>query len=457
MSQIYPTAWIQFDIALEDFGQPDPSRIITLSGEPASVRVERNAFNEADTAEVVLDFEDFPFDPRIVRGGIVQVFLADAGEVNQNFWPARTAEQLRDLIVFVGVIDRISSTFNDKHRQFRVEARDYTAYFLDAEIGVTAHASFDFKRNGEPMSLVEIIETVVQDPKRPQTHEIEVEVRDGIPDIFPADYMKRGGTEKVGSRLSRNGETIWGFFTELALYAGVIVYVELDKIVIRRPRTLFVDGVDSERLSTWTVGQNVMSLVKRRALGRQTGIKVIVTSYDPDTKKTRRAEQGEDVALATELVAPKVGNTSRTVEEPPARSVRLITVRGITSQPQLDEIAEQYFELLRHQEMEAVVKTHEMRDSTGRPVQQLCYGDPVTFQISDSAEGFGFIPIEAQVRHLIERGYSPETAEAVTVSLDRMRVPFYVHRVEYQYDSAQGFELELEMRSRRQVDLSGVS
>ena len=72
-----PTAIVRLHLLLDDFGQEGADEnLAPLVFSPIAYHVERNSYLEADTAEVTLDLEEFPIDPRIVRGGTFELYQA---------------------------------------------------------------------------------------------------------------------------------------------------------------------------------------------------------------------------------------------------------------------------------------------------------------------------------------------------------------------------------------------
>jgi hypothetical protein len=451
----YPTAWVHLHLLLEELGQPDPRRMILLAMRPLALRVERNHFQEADKIELEIDGEDFPFDPRVLRGVTVEAFVASSDGVDPNFWTNRNHSQLRDFAVFAGVIDQIESTFDDEHRKFRLTGRDYTAYFLDTEF---ERPALDFAEGGKQLTLVEVLEKLVA--QRSTTTAIEVDDRDGVgAQIIPARYRRKGGTGKEGERKKRHGETVWDVISEIAFEAGVIVYVELDRIVIRRPETIFL-GQTSATPRTFTLGRDVSLLRYSRQLGRQHGISVQVSAFDPDTKKSSvaRALDPQTGASRFEIGAARIGAGPPPVVKETRVPVRPFVVRGITDQTQLQSIADQILEILRHHELEGELEVREFTDTNGRALQDLAYGDAVAIQFSAEVQGFGFQPLDAQVRRLIELGYGHDDARRIVLALDALNVPFYVHRATHRFDakgeSEAAYSVSIEFRGRKQVEVA---
>lgn len=451
---LYPTAWVNLYLMLEDFGQENPDELIELSGPPLAFDVEVNAFVEADTAKVTADFEGFPFDPRVLRGGTVEIFFAEAEKLvsAQDFWLAKTPEELRSYALFAGVVDVPKTIFDDEHRRFELKCRDYTAYFLDAEIEGDA---ITYVEGDRKLSLEDLLRKLVA--QRETTAQLTVEIRDGIAPIYPADFKRRGTDPKTGARRKRHGERVWDVVQELVLEAGLIAYVELDKLVVREPLTLFA-GETSDRLLRWTIGDDVLQIETSRDLGRQHGINVQVTSYDPDDKVTRVAYSPKDAAdePKEEIDAAPVGDGKRRTRKKTTRTtVRPFAVRGITDQEQLQKVADSIREQLRHHELRVEWTGASPFDSQGKPVQRVAYGDPVEFAVAEQLQSILAKSPEEQVRRLLAANYERDQAQKLGTALENLGVPLYVHKARHRFGTrqGQGYTIEIEARSRKSVDL----
>jgi len=453
----HPSAWANLYVRLENFGQSSPDELVHVSGVPLRFTVERNPYNKADTAEIFVDFEDLPLDSRILRGATVELFFGDTGQLFErasDYWLAQDSDALREQAVFLGVVDTTKAVVDDDHRKITLSCRDYTAYFLDAEI---AGDEITYVDRGRRLSFREVLERVVS--QRDTTSAMEV-VLDGAPEIFPADYLRRGDDPVLGKRHARNGETVWDAIQEIAFSAGLIVYVELDRIIVREPRTLYIDGeTDAGRLTRWTLGLDVRSLGMSRDLGRQHGINVQVTSYDPDAKRTLIARSPENPEDEPDLRVPaaKIGTAAkaRRGKKTVRTTFRPYVVRGIEDQAHLQRVADQIREQLRHHELEVEIEANDLVDSEGRRTTALGYGDPVQVAIARPLFSVLSEPVEAQVRRLLALGYDADAAGSIALALDRLRTPFYLHRVTHRFDGRQGggYAITIEARSRKEIDL----
>jgi len=456
MGQVhYPRAWVRAHVRVEDVGQPDPDRLIKLPHPPIELEVVENKWSEANTFRAVVDLEDFPLDPRIIRGVTFEVFLADAGSLDPDFWQKQSLDQMRSHAVCLGVVDEIQTRIDDDWRKTTLKGRDYTAYFLDVETEgkPVAYTGED----GAKLTLLEVLEKIKE--QIPNAEAITFDVDPDVPTLYPADYHTRGTDEKLSTRKKRQGESAWEAMLELCLEGGLILYVELDKIRVRRPTTIFVNqGQDESTWWTWTLGQNLKSLQTSRNMGRQHGINVRVTSYCPDGdggEKIRHANWPKNPVAKLETPASAVADDGEKQQKKTPKVVFTpYLVRGITSAAQLEVIAEQLYNLLRHHELEGEFETDDMVDSNDRPVMGLHYGDPVVFDFSEAFHSVLTLDRAEQVERLLAVGYDEETAQSVARALKSQTIPFYAHTIRHDFRSEDdgGYSLRVEIRSRKQVD-----
>ena len=60
-----------FKPVLNDYGIPNFRQPQEFLAEPISVNVNINRYSEADTFDAVMRWEDFPFDPRLIKNALV--------------------------------------------------------------------------------------------------------------------------------------------------------------------------------------------------------------------------------------------------------------------------------------------------------------------------------------------------------------------------------------------------
>lgn len=460
---IYPVSWCQIFL-IPEIGQKTTKagQYIPIFCQPLELDGELNAYVEADTCKITLDFEDFPFDPRVLRGGVIKVFVDDAGQpiTAGDHFKSLGALELRQRCTFMGVVDEVRSEWQDSGRTTVLECRDFTAFFLDATL-VAATDAITWVKEGKNLTLVEILQDLVSQRDSTKRIEIRVQARtpaevEAITKITPADYKLRASDPATGKRKVRQGETVWDAVQELALEAGLTARIELDQLVLAEPKTLNPEQFDpmKDRVVEFTLGEDVAEYSASRQLGRQHGISVRVSSYNPDTQ----------TILSHQIVDERSQVAASKVETDPEQSkkatatVRPFVVRAYT-QTQVEKIAEAIFTQLRHHELEGSVVTKEMSDRNGHFFTEFRYGDPVIVDASPDMRSVLAESAAEQLDRFLGEGYDQASAEAIAASKEALRVPFYLERVRYRVraDPEDAFDLVVRVRSRKQVILGAAA
>jgi hypothetical protein len=448
----FPQVHIRLSVLMDDVGQEKPKEQIDLPGPPISAGVENNPYNEADTAQVVFAFDDYPFDPRILLGGTLEIFVADVGEVKSGFFDNLSGQKLRDTCVYSGVIDESVSKIGSRGWFATIKSRDYTSIFMDVTVKA---GEILFTNGGSKLSLLDVIEAIVGDI--PAAKQLEIDDRDEIADsIYPADYMARASEETDDEdedtskfKLS-HGTSAWEVMQELCINAGLIIYVELDKLVIRRPTSLFAGEEPKDGSILYLIGGNVSEVTYRREFGRRGDVHVQVTSYDADEGETLIARSPKEDFELKKLAASEVGgrkSKTTTVQVVP------YVVDGVTDQDHLQTIADELRETLIHHELEVEIETRSLYDALGKKVTAFKYGDSLKVGLSDTIIGIAVKTDEEQIQALLDRGWKRADAEKVTSALEKLRNPFYVHERRLAWDRETGLDVTIVARSRQEVKI----
>jgi hypothetical protein len=460
---LYPTALVVVHL-LPELGQETPD-MITFATVPRRLKVEKNDIQSADTIEFELDLEDFPLDPRIIRAVTVEAFIADAGGTGP-FWESLRTDvaTLRKYAIFAGIIDEVTSQI-DSDRVVTMKGRDYSAYLLDAELE-SKELVYGSK------TLVQIIRDLLD--QRETTKAIQIETRgDGIERLVPRTYMIRGDAPKIRSvktlkerdtlhRKKQEGNTAWEVIQEMALLGGVVAYIELDTLVLADPATLNVDDPSSARETHFTLGREIDSYSPCRRMGRRTGVRVIVSSWDVEAGKTRRAGSPKGIlegklgvldAGQDQISAAPLGSAGKAIRV--NAHARPYVVRGIRDQNQLQAIADCIRVQLEHHEMDVSVDVMRLSDSNGKPLQDLRYGDPVAIDIDANFPSSLASPIEDQIARLLSLGYPVADAEALTKAVNQLHVPYWLNGATYSFTEEEDDSLRvtLSLRSRRPIEV----
>jgi hypothetical protein len=456
---LYPTALVVVHL-LPELGQNTPD-MITFATVPRSLKVEKNDIQTADTIEFELDLEDFPLDPRIIRAMTVEAFIADAGNTDPFWETIRTdVATLRKYAIFAGVIDEVTSQI-DTDRVVKLKGRDYSAYLLDAELE-SKELIYGTK------TLVQIIRDLLD--QRETTKAIQIEIRGkGIEKLVPAKYMIRGLAPKIRTiktlkerptnpRKLQHGNTAWEVIQEMALQGGIVAYIDLDTLVLADPATLNIDDPLSLREVHFTLGRDIDTYSPSRRMGRRTGVRVLVSSWDPEQGKTHQAFSPKLSDLKNsgldQIPAVPLGGVGKPTRVPTDHR-RPYVVRGIVDQNQLQAIADCIRIQLEHHEMDVSVDTLRLNDSNGKPLQDLRYGDPVVIDIDANFPSSLASSVEDQIARLLSLGYPVADAQALTKAVNQLHVPYWLNGATYEFSEEEDDSLRvtLGLRSRRPIDV----
>lgn len=452
-----PTGLVRIWLRLEDFGQPKQDELIELVGIPLDVVVKKNDFNTADTFEATVDFEKFPIDARVIKGATVEIYMADGGSYDPEFWNLQTPTFMIDHCVMMGVVDHCKTGIGEDGREATIKGRDYTAYFLDVQAGADPIKWVEDDGTTK-LTFVRVIQDIIAKDQSGNRKAIQVRDPDLVDKIYPGNFLDRGTDSDVGDRKKKQAETIWKILQNIAIYNGHILFMDLDEIVIRRPSTMFLeDGMDESNWSRWTIGEDVKAFNPSRKMGRQQGINVRCLAWtDAGETLVSVRPKPEDAEEKTQIgISSPAGETPET-QPTPQIQYRGYVFQDIDDQDHLDQVADQLFELVRHHELEGDFSTDEMVDSDGNEMWRKVYGDPVVFDISESMESLITLDQDSMIRELLVAGFGEAEARSMVLTIKSKGVPFYFHSIEHRFTSrgdTGGYSMKAEIRSRRQVEV----
>lgn len=489
-----PSVWVRIYLRPPQIGASDANQLLAFECSPISCRVTRADHRSADTWELVFDLEDFPFDPRLIRGATVEIFAADlalpsAQRDAMAFWAGLSPTQFRTHCLIAGVADQAENELDDDGRRLTLKGRDYTAFFLDARLNsdirwgtksfVRHIADLILERDTTAELAIEIAvegddgstDRLILDPRSGRTLDAQAANAPAtiqqVLKIRPMSYKARGDSTdpNQSKRMAREGETIWEALKEIALEAGFILYVELDRVVIRSPRTLNPEKMPplGERFR-FTIGHNVKRYAPRRDLGRQSNVNVRVTSFDPKRGVTLTAISPETPETDNPGAASSIGNEAGQGAKPVKQRVVVpFAVRGITNQAQLQKIADALREQLQQHDIEVEIETDTMVDTDGRPLWEIRQADPVIIDVSTTLASVLAKPVEQQIERLVSRGFEPGDAatilgqnDALGGFLAQLSLPLSAAEATFSYssESSQGWSFSLRARGRRQATVT---
>jgi hypothetical protein len=433
----------------EDFGKDNIAKLQEVYSLPIlakRVSVSINDYTQADTFECEIDYKQFPFDPRAIRACGVTIHMED---MRRLFSKGRTLEEIKPQtknVIFQGFADEEAISFNEQTRTVKLEGRDMTALLIDRQwLG----GEIDISR---PLDV--IIAQLLEGLEETKKLEVDNRVGGELPTLGKYANAFNDAPQKKNSKQQ---ESYWDVIQDLVGRAGLIAYIEIDKLVISKPRVLY----SNKQALQFVYGRNLSTLDFKRKLGRRKNFNVIVRSLNVESKEIIQAEipleATDEWAQATgvkkeAVKIPKLdvqGNKTNEDQIAPAISFR---VANINDKPKLIEIGQELFEELGRQQIEGSFSTKDMETTDGQAncvnLLKLRNGTPLKIDINQGdLKGVQRLSsVEEKAKFLKLRGYADSVAQALaeTLSNPRFASPFYTKSVTFSLDPQEGFEIRVD-------------
>lgn|GEM_PF-6851456 len=356
------------------------SQLIGMGGlEPRSVRVEHNDVFTADTFSVSLDEYLFRIDPRDIRALMVDVRMGATASAKERL---SIDDDLHRQIY--GHVDKPYSDYStDGASTIVLEGRDYTGLLLDEK--------WQGRRIELGRPLLEILSEVVE----------------SVPALTPLSLVLHPDlTEPVIPKGARRREhyftaspdsTLWEGLLELTMRVGLMLVVEVDKLVVQPPRNLVTDQAS---IPLFIEGRNLKQLKIERNLGTADLPSVQIAAYDRKTKSVIKGTWPQ-VRKVARLTKGKRSETQTTQ--------RFFVKVGEPTEQKLIEIAKRVFAFYARQQLEVSFTTHELEIELSEQGEQFNRRGahrriPSTSIRNGSAVA---VRLEPEVRNVLARGYSP--------------------------------------------------
>lgn len=381
---------------------------LTVLGDihPISVQIERNGLATANTATVVLNYVDAPFDPRIMRAAhieaIVGVVPADDYEAGAERNERRDDNSLRSIVPasqdgplmgatrFVGFVDSWDINYSQNDSTVTLECRDMSAPFRDIKLNTGESIDLSLPIDQGVQAFVDSISAYVRGVRVVY----EGEGTAPIPaNAAPRRRAPRRGRRRRRSRRGGENMTLWDHITDTVRQLGLVPIVRDFDLVLAEPRTLFA----TTGVRRMIYGRNIRDLAFTRNLMGEKVPTIEVRSYDPEIGRTRwarwpvrRGERASGIfgrqnpprALRANEIPPSGSN--------PEEKIRTILVSGIVDPTILERVARNSFEQIGRQEIEGTFTTMDvssfdvtteqanlLRMESGEPIELLiASGDP---------------------------------------------------------------------------------
>jgi hypothetical protein len=451
MSYFYPQALLTLRVRWEDFDQTTNkvlSKISQFTIFAKDVSVNINDYTQADTFSAEVDYKSFPFDPRCIRALGVTVHIQDMKTLYKADGSLNILEPTTENSVFIGFADSEKIKLNDTDRIVTFEGRDFTSLLIDSRYDGT---TLDL---GAPLDI--LIQSILN--RLPAVSEgklkLDVRVTGALPTLgkFAPDFNRFANT-----RSGKRNESYWDVIQDIAGRAGLIAYIELDKLVLTKPRVLY----GNTQACQFVYGKNIEDLSLDRKLGRAKGLNIVVRSVAVETKETLSVKIPEEASiewcnsLGVRREPQKIKKFSPDGKETEETAPYLsFPIPNIKNTEQLREVGQGIWEELGRQQIEGSLNSKEMAvavrfEQNSDPVEfdltKFRNGTPIQIEIDQGdLEGFNRQKsTEQRVKFLIERGYEQSVAQALAVSTGKFKTRFYTKSLELKMAN-DGFSFSLD-------------
>lgn len=382
------------------------SRFIDVQPTSSTRRV--NSYRKADELILTIPWKSVPFDARLIRAALV---LHYEGTVPAEQWasgqPARnsrspnatgylvpaSSENLR----FIGLADDITDSHGAQGDITTIGFRDLTGILLDTPLNAAAR-----KKVQPGQTIVDVIANILT--TQPSIRGLlrgpflEGFTEAELPRLDPKRYDKLKVSAKEKHRQAAGGrplafrnkakggdtESYWDAITDLCVSHGVQPRIDLDRLILFKPRTLFTSTPtvfgslnvprfprpgghreqigDTSTVRRMVFGSNIKNLSFRRKYARYKTPAIKINSYNPDAPSA-----SQRLITVTHPVIPRYVSKVDASGRNPQREVQVINVQGILDRDQLRDIAEQIYESIGRQELGLTFDTDHLASFSENP------------------------------------------------------------------------------------------
>lgn len=461
----YPQASVILRVRWEDYGDKTKDYLEKVYDLPILARrvtVNINDYTQADTFDCEIDYKSFPFDPRAIRACGITIYMQNMGKIFNSDNSLHQIAPGEENAVFVGFADEESISFDDSKRTVKLEGRDYTGLFVDRKY---PHGTVNLEQ-----SVDVVIQKIIDDLDNTKKIKLDNRIPDKLP-VLSSFWGNQG--QMAGHKNVDENHTYWDVIQDVVNRAGLIAYIELDKLVLTKPRVLY----NSSNSKIFVYGRNLSNLEFKRKIGRMKGFNVAVRSLKLSTKEILLAkipaEATDDWSKATGIAnkenivqalkpdgTPDVTKQGQPPQPAPYLSFR---VPDVSDKKHLIEIGQKIYEEVGRQQLEGSFETKDMETAEGIKkneetgaitltgdkcfnILKLRVGTPIVVQIDQGdLKGLSkYTSVSQRQAFLQARCFKPEVARALAETIGKYDSVFYTKAVTFTMDAEQGFSAKVE-------------
>lgn len=431
MSIIHPRCAATLSVVFDQRRTGITSKPLLIEVRPRNASVSVNGYHEADTWNMEVDSQLFPFDPDSVASVAARIYMWNSrGDDSPGYnWAVDKN------LMTVGLTDDVKGVLVTEDGNVKLTGRDYTAVLLDK-----IWEPKNKVPSGKPLD-----ETVqgIADAAAPAgtTARFGVEWRAKEPPPVSGGLMR--STKKKGQWV-KPGKTYWDVIYDLVVAHGFIVYVTSTTtmgatIVITDPQTQTQESLASAPRIVY--GRNLSSLeVTRKLSGNEKVPQIVIVAWDPKTRKEIKVTYPEKRNTIVDGFAVKKDD-----------QMFFPAPRGVVDRDALLRYARVRFYHLGRTETEYKIGTKFMEvDSPAGEVDLLRLR-------SGAAIGVQFDPFDRRhlrtmtvaqrVDYIVGMGYQPRIAQFIADNIEgltQFEQPYYLNKAKFDFDEDDGVDVEME-------------
>jgi hypothetical protein len=362
---------------------------------PKTASIGRNGIRTADTANVTIKYADMPLDPRTIRAAGIIIFMgtikpedfaagiAGSGGSNRGGSTATAAPlnlipdsfvststggqgRRRSNIRFEGWVDDWSLDLGDEPL-ITLECTDNTRQLIDQE--APPQLTLDPK-----VGIAIAVEQYIAEFPQFRGYEVQYFPLDGGQPLLD-EVLDKTARKKNKGPSPGDGDSVWDYLVDACGMVSHNIRFEGTRIIIQRPRDLFsgiakegrgddpfvLQGgriVSGDRLERrlFVYGRNLETISMRRTYARQSAQNVEVRSYIPG--------RGQ-VLIARHPPFKKDRQTKANPGDEGEQTYTVIKKTGIKDPVVLGQIAQDAYEQINRNEVEATIETRNLASYGG--------------------------------------------------------------------------------------------
>lgn len=451
---------------------------------PKTLTLKRNSIRLADECDIEIQHADFPIDPRCIRACAVEVYIGTIDPTQfamgiqgylrgVNRRPGQQENEPLHLVPdfdakgrsnlrFQGWVDDWEMTFPDGAPTIKLKCVDNTRLLIAQVAPPNFHIDPTMpidKAIASYLATFPQMQGLIIEFRGDKKETVARTLKSASGNYYPKDL---GPAPAKAGAATGDSLAVWDYLTDACGILSYSIRVEGQTVIIQRPRNILArESTRAEDQYTprtisgqfypfrmLAYGRNLMELSMSRNFTRKAVKNVEVRCYDPNRKAPlvgRYPKEAKDFVTAANPGDGKV-DTKWTVYR----------VDGVTDQKTIDDIAEDYYQLVGRNEIESKLVTRNLASYGGGnedpDLLDLYAGDTIEVGMVRDVQNSSLLAQEKQqraiatnVKLMTDRGFPVEFAQAFSKAYNDagFQREFRVREAQIQWDTEKGIDINI--------------